>query len=284
MQFDDVQLNNQELRKKSNIVSEDRVCKRYKKGICPHGLKGNKLYDGKKCDYEHPKYCIKYCRNGNQQKLGCNKGANCNFFHPVLYKNSVKSKVCTNIECKFIHLKGTRRKKSECPRPRHKTGAQTSTEDENTVPEHFLQLQRLVETMRAKHSIQSPAATTSTTSVPVPSTTNGSHNRNSSTSVPQPVSSPYSHVLQASQRARFSSFIFLNVQSINPSANSSCRWKVPEISSIVQEEVSKKHALPFIALTETWLKSYITDAQLHVPGYLVSRSDRDSRVGGGVLL
>ena len=46
----------------------------------------------------------------------------------------------------------------------------------------------------------------------------------------------------------------------------------------------KKPHLPFIALTETWLKSYITDAQLHVPGYLVSRSDRDSRVGGGVLL
>ena len=149
VQFDDVQLNNQELRKKSNIVSEDRVCKRYKKGICPHGLKGNKIHDGKKCDYEHSKYCIKYCRNGNQQKLGCNKGANCNFFHPVLCKNSVKCKVCTNIECKFIHLKGTHRKKSESPRPRHKTGAQTSTEDENTAPEHFLQLQRLVETMRA---------------------------------------------------------------------------------------------------------------------------------------
>ena len=59
---------------------------------------------------------------------------------------------------------------------------------------------------------------------------------------------------------------------------------MPEISSIVQEEVSKNHALPFIALTEIWSKSYIADAQLHVPGYLVSRSDRDSRVGGGVLL
>ena len=59
---------------------------------------------------------------------------------------------------------------------------------------------------------------------------------------------------------------------------------MPEISSIVQEEVSKNHTLPFIALTETRLKSYIADAQLHVPGYLVSRSDRDSRVGGGVIL
>ena len=85
------------------------------KGNLSSWLKGNKLHDGKKCHYEHPKYCIKYCRNGNQQKLGCNKGANCNFFHPVLCKNSVKSKVCTNIECKFIHLKGTRRKKVNLP-------------------------------------------------------------------------------------------------------------------------------------------------------------------------
>ena len=42
--------------------------------------------------------------------------------------------------------------------------------------------------------------------------------------------------------------------------------------------------MPFIALTETWLKSYISDAQLHMPVYVVSCSDRDSRIGGGVLL
>ena len=149
VQLDDLQQNNQELRRKSNIVSEDRVCQRYKKGICPHGLKGNKLHDGKKCDYEHPKYCIKYCRHGNQKKLGCKKGANCNFFHPALCKNSVKNKVCTNIECKSIHLKGARRKESESSRLGPKTGARTSAEDKNTVPEHFLQLQKLVETMQA---------------------------------------------------------------------------------------------------------------------------------------
>ena len=94
---------------------------------------------------------------------------------------------------------------------------------------------------------------------PAPSTTNGSHNRNSSTPVPQPASSPYSHVLQVSQHAQFSSYIFLNVESTNPSANSSYRWKIPEISSIVREEISKNHALPFIALTETWLKSRVME-------------------------
>ena len=71
---------------------------------------------------------------------------------------------------------------------------------------------------------------------------------------------------------------------MNPSASSKSRWKVPEISALIQEEKSKNHSLPFIALTETWLKSYMSDAQLQIPGYSVSRSDRDARVGGGVLL
>ena len=71
---------------------------------------------------------------------------------------------------------------------------------------------------------------------------------------------------------------------MNPSASSLARWKVPEIQSIILEEKEKNHSLPFIALTETWLKSYISDAQLQIPGYVASRCDRGSRVGGGVLL
>ena len=59
---------------------------------------------------------------------------------------------------------------------------------------------------------------------------------------------------------------------------------MPEISALIEDEKSKNHSLAFIALTETWLKSYISDAQLHIPGYSVARSDRDARVGGGVLL
>ena len=76
----------------------------------------------------------------------------------------------------------------------------------------------------------------------------------------------------------------LNVQSLNPSACSSSRWKVPELSDLIKEEKLKHHSFPFVALTETWLKSYISDAQLRLPGYTVSRSDRDARIGGGVLL
>jgi hypothetical protein len=71
---------------------------------------------------------------------------------------------------------------------------------------------------------------------------------------------------------------------MNPSASSSVRWKINELQSIIQEERGKQHSLPFLAVTETWLKSYMSDAQLHLPGYVVSRSDREIRTGGGVLL
>ena len=49
-------------------------------------------------------------------------------------------------------------------------------------------------------------------------------------------------------------------------------------------ELNKNHLFPFIAITETWLKSYIREAQINIPNYVVSRCDRGSRVGGGVLL
>jgi len=45
-----------------------------------------------------------------------------------------------------------------------------------------------------------------------------------------------------------------------------------------------RNSVPFIALTETWLKPYVHDAQLEIEHYNISRCDRSTRVGGGVLL
>ena len=50
------------------------------------------------------------------------------------------------------------------------------------------------------------------------------------------------------------------------------------------EKASKSKIIPFVALTETWLKPHITDSQISVPGYTPFRSDRCARQGGGVLL
>ena len=80
-----------------------------------------------------------------------------------------------------------------------------------------------------------------------------------------------------------SSALLLNVQSINPSARSSTRWKIQYIRNKVEQK-SKHISVPFIALTETWLKPYIHDSQLDIEHYNISRCDRSTRVGGGVLL
>ena len=76
----------------------------------------------------------------------------------------------------------------------------------------------------------------------------------------------------------------LNIQSINPSASSSARWKIHGLRSFVEEENKKYHCLPFIAITETWLNTYINDAQIKIPNYNVKRSDRVKCRGDGVLL
>ena len=81
----------------------------------------------------------------------------------------------------------------------------------------------------------------------------------------------------------YSSCLLLNAQSINPSAKSACSWKVPYLENIVRQK-SKTAPLPFIAITESWLKSYVEDAQISLEDYYIHRCDRGTRVGGGALL
>ena len=88
----------------------------------------------------------------------------------------------------------------------------------------------------------------------------------------------------ASSSLRNTLVLILNAQSINPSAYSSTRWKLKDIKALILHEQAKNHSLPFLCFTETWLKSYILDAQIHLPGYDIRRSDRSKRLGGGVLL
>jgi hypothetical protein len=69
---------------------------------------------------------------------------------------------------------------------------------------------------------------------------------------------------------------------MNPSASSNTKWKLPYLYNLLDQDINC--SFPILALTETWLKSYITDAQIHLPGYDIIRDDRSSRKGGGVLL
>ena len=76
--------------------------------------------------------------------------------------------------------------------------------------------------------------------------------------------------------------LLLNCQGINPSAESCQKWKVPFLSEqIIQPS---PNSYPIIALTETWLKPFISNAQVKLPTYDVYRSDRIKRDRGGALL
>ena len=89
------------------------LCRKYKKGLCPHGIRGNKIVDGQKCIYNHPKPCKRYCSYGSRENEGCQRGKECKFFHPTLCKFSLSKRLCTNKMCKFVHIKGTARKVKE---------------------------------------------------------------------------------------------------------------------------------------------------------------------------
>ena len=84
-------------------------CALYRIGQCPHGISGKTLVKGERCKFTHRKRCRKFCNFGTKSRLGCQKGNNCQYFHPILCKFSVQRGLCTNLECKFTHLKRTKR-------------------------------------------------------------------------------------------------------------------------------------------------------------------------------
>jgi hypothetical protein len=135
----------------------DRVCQKYKTGKCPHGIRGNKLIKDEKCAFSHPKRCFKYCNAGDNKKYGCKKGKDCTYFHPKLCRDSVKAKLCTDLNCTFVHLKGTLRKNP--PKAKKDSPGDTRT-NPPPVPENkvtpnyssdFLELKLLIESMEYRY-------------------------------------------------------------------------------------------------------------------------------------
>ena len=84
------------------------VCRKYRRRECPHGASGKTLVDGKPCAFSHPRRCRRYQHNGTHPKFGCTN-KNCKYLHPELCKFSVRNRVCLYLDCRFTHLKFTRR-------------------------------------------------------------------------------------------------------------------------------------------------------------------------------
>ena len=91
----------------SERTAPSEICEQYKRRNCPHGRLGKTLVDGRQCEKAHPPRCFKYTRYGQRNPRGCNKGTNCQYWHPRLCNESVRTKKCSRENCSFFHLKGT---------------------------------------------------------------------------------------------------------------------------------------------------------------------------------
>ena len=78
---------------KKNVIP--KICQRYNYGICPnYGT----------CQYEHPRRCRNLLDHGR-----CSYGNKCKFHHPKMCYRSVSERMCLNLNCRFFHIKGTKR-------------------------------------------------------------------------------------------------------------------------------------------------------------------------------
>ena len=97
--------------KEKNAEKPDlKICDKYRRGSCPHGISGKKVFNEKKCKFDHPNICFKYRRAGNDKRYGCKRGNDCKWFHPLLCRSAnSQNKVCPKEACTFLHVRGTRR-------------------------------------------------------------------------------------------------------------------------------------------------------------------------------
>ena len=85
------------------------TCEKFRRGVCPHGISGLTPVNGQRCFFRHPKRCMPYCRYGTDSRQGCSRGRDCELMHPILCKYSLNYRCCTNLKCRYTHLKMTRR-------------------------------------------------------------------------------------------------------------------------------------------------------------------------------
>ena len=71
---------------------------------------------------------------------------------------------------------------------------------------------------------------------------------------------------------------------MSPSIRSKSFWKHKKLCEKVEELKNNNFTVSFLAIAETWLKSYISDAQLFMQDYNIFRCDRNDSEHGGVLL
>ena len=76
--------------------------------------------------------------------------------------------------------------------------------------------------------------------------------------------------------------LMLNMQGMVPNIHSKSFWK---LNYLIEEHLNNnEERVAIIATTETWLKTYHSNAQIMIPNYQIVRADRNNRERGGALL
>ena len=90
----------------TNQVSQPEAPK--KKELCRFYARGH-CNKNKECRFDHPAICGKFRKHGSTSTnpKGCD--GKCKLFHPNACRSSLQHKTCTFQECRFFHLKGTKR-------------------------------------------------------------------------------------------------------------------------------------------------------------------------------
>ena len=82
-----------------------------KKEVCRFFARGH-CNRSKDCRFYHPRICNKFRQHGSTSTdpKGCD--GKCNAFHPNACRQSLREKTCSFQDCRFFHLKGTKRTSS----------------------------------------------------------------------------------------------------------------------------------------------------------------------------
>ena len=80
-----------------------KPCGFYRRGVCNYGI------SGRGCSRAHPKPCNKLLNHGIKNDRGCTLGRDCPAFHPRMCRNSLKNGKCFVENCKYLHVRGTKR-------------------------------------------------------------------------------------------------------------------------------------------------------------------------------
>ena len=82
------------------MPQKKELCRFYARGHCTRS---------KECRFDHPTICNKFRKNGSisTNPSGCD--GKCKSFHPNTCRSSLQHKTCSFQECRFFHLKGTKR-------------------------------------------------------------------------------------------------------------------------------------------------------------------------------